>query len=220
MTSQFAFAAFLAVSLASFSPQSEAACIQSGSKEFVQLSGTVRYKVFPGPPNFEDVRKGDYPEPEYILELSSPICVVGDEFVEPTLAIWTIQLDSTGTSLRPLVNHRVVAALENFEGGATAHYHASVTAYLYDISTSDDITLEYGTAATTVRAFYDALGAGRGEEAATYIVPERRHGPFSPEAITKFYGNLVEPLTLVFLNQSGLDSYFVQYQFRGAMGGQ
>jgi hypothetical protein len=77
MRARFAFAATLAILLTAYPLWAEAVCIQSGSENAVRLNGTLRYKVFPGPPNFEDVRNGDYPEPAYIFELSSPICVVG-----------------------------------------------------------------------------------------------------------------------------------------------
>ena len=103
-------------------------------------------------------------------------------------------------------------------GGCTAHDHVPVIARVIEISASSDMNSEYGTAATTVRAFYYALEEGRGEEAATFIVPERRRGPFSPEAMTRFYRTLLEPLKLNSLNQIGENSYSVRYQFRGSSG--
>jgi hypothetical protein len=51
----------------------------------------LTYNIFPGPPNFEDVRKGDKPEPTYILQLLKPICVSGDEFIDPKKQIDRIQ---------------------------------------------------------------------------------------------------------------------------------
>ena len=38
------------------------------------LTGTISKKTFPGPPNYERVRKGDKPETYWVLHLSSPIC--------------------------------------------------------------------------------------------------------------------------------------------------
>ena len=38
----------------------------------------MAYRIFAGPPNFEDVRRGDTPEPDYILELDKPVCAEGD----------------------------------------------------------------------------------------------------------------------------------------------
>lgn len=93
-------------------------------------------------------------------------------------SISTIQLKSEDTRLSPSVNKTVEVVLDGFLGGCAAHYHAPVMARVIEISASSDMTSEYGTAATTVRAFYYALEEGRGEEAATFIVPERRRGPF------------------------------------------
>ncbi len=45
--------------------------------ETLKLSGKLTYKIFPGPPNYEDVRKGDRPEPAYILVLDAPVCASG-----------------------------------------------------------------------------------------------------------------------------------------------
>lgn len=36
-------------------------------------------KTFAGPPNYENVTKGDTPEPYWILHLNRPICVNADE---------------------------------------------------------------------------------------------------------------------------------------------
>lgn len=38
----------------------------------VMLTGIVKYIVFPGPPNFVSVEKGDYEEPRWILEVDAP----------------------------------------------------------------------------------------------------------------------------------------------------
>lgn len=49
----------------------------------------------------------------------------------------------------------------------------------------------------TVRAFYGALGTGNGVAASSQVIPEKRSsGAFSPEAISRFYGNLSDPLRL------------------------
>ena len=68
--------------------------------------------------------------------------------------------------------------------------------------------------AAVVRGFYDALGRGNGAEASKFIVSESRSGPFSPEAMSRFYGGLEEPLRLVHLQPIGPDQFFVRYVFR------
>jgi Domain of unknown function (DUF4431) len=43
--------------------------------EVVELVGTMKRHVFPGPPDFESVKGGDQPETYWVLRLSKPICV-------------------------------------------------------------------------------------------------------------------------------------------------
>jgi hypothetical protein len=70
------------------------------------------------------------------------------------------------------------------------------------------------TGEATVRAFYAALGAGNGVSAAARIVPEKRSsGAFSPEAISRFYGKLPEPIRLTGLTSLGRDTYRVSYRY-------
>src|SRR6516225_253302 len=59
-----------------------AACIDLKQKDALSFEGTLNYRIFPGPPNYEDVRKGDTPEPTYILKLGDPICATGDELAD------------------------------------------------------------------------------------------------------------------------------------------
>jgi hypothetical protein len=60
-----------------------AACLDLKQTNVLSFEGTLDYRIFAGPPNYEDVRKGDTPEPTYILTLAEPICASGDEFVDP-----------------------------------------------------------------------------------------------------------------------------------------
>jgi len=41
----------------------------------VKISGKIYEKVFPGPPNYESVEKGDRRENYWILKLDAPVCV-------------------------------------------------------------------------------------------------------------------------------------------------
>ena len=45
----------------------------------VNLKGKITRKTFAGPPNYENVKKGDTPEPYWILNLTKLICVNADE---------------------------------------------------------------------------------------------------------------------------------------------
>lgn len=67
---------------------------------------------------------------------------------------------------------------------------------------------------TTVQAFYLALAAGSGEEAARFVIPQKRSvGLLSANAITSFYGNLDEPLTLIDVVPIRSKEYRVRYAF-------
>jgi hypothetical protein len=50
----------------------------------VTLSGTLVRKTFPGPPNYESVKKGDKPETSWFLDLPESVCV-GEDKTEPDL---------------------------------------------------------------------------------------------------------------------------------------
>ena len=47
--------------------------------EIVELVGTMKRHIFPGPPNFESVKGGDRAEKYWVLHLSKPICVASVE---------------------------------------------------------------------------------------------------------------------------------------------
>jgi hypothetical protein len=50
--------------------------------ETVTLTGRVSSHVFPGPPNYESIKRGDRKETAIILTLAAPICVEGSD--DPT----------------------------------------------------------------------------------------------------------------------------------------
>jgi len=45
----------------------------------VKLTGILIRKTFPGPPNYESIRKGDKPETYWLLRLAKDICVNEDK---------------------------------------------------------------------------------------------------------------------------------------------
>ena len=66
-----------------------------------------------------------------------------------------------------------------------------------------------------VRAFYAALAAGAGDQAAGLLIPSKRDaGPLSAAAISGFYGRLEQPLELLAIEAAGPDSYLVRYRFK------
>ncbi|GAN88378.1 hypothetical protein Gain_0191_011 [Komagataeibacter intermedius TF2] len=47
--------------------------------------------MFPGPPDYEDMQKGDMPEPEYILRLHDPICIFGNAYADQNSPFQDVQ---------------------------------------------------------------------------------------------------------------------------------
>ena len=199
-----------------------AACIDLKQKDPLSFQGILNYRIFPGPPNYEDVRKGDTPEPTYILKLDEPICATGDEFVDPNTKFDRIQIfpesdkaaQALWRDLRGFIGQRVLVAGTGAFGRQTGHHHAHLMLPIVSISAAFDPTKSHGTSMTTVQGFYLALSAGNGEEAAKFVVPEKRSsGPLSAIAISNFYSNLVEPLTLIDVAPTRADEYRVRYTY-------
>jgi len=70
------------------------------------------------------------------------------------------------------------------------------------------------TGEATIRSFYRALEAGDGAAASAYIVPEKRASrAFAPEAMTRFYGRLPEPIQLTSVTPLAGGSYRVTYRY-------
>lgn len=111
----------------------DAACVDLQKSNSLSFDGALSYRIFPGPPNYADVRKGDAPEPGYILKLDQPICVTGDEFVDASDTFDLIQIfpdgsgkaaQALGKELRRLVGRRVSVEGKSAFGAHTGHHHA------------------------------------------------------------------------------------------------
>jgi hypothetical protein len=108
-----------------------AACIDVKQTRSFSFEGLLLYSIFPGPPNYEDVRKA--PEPTYLLKLDSSICAIGDEFLNPDKRIDKIQVNPAdpgvagrflSIDLRRLVGKKVVVEGNSAFGAHTGHHHA------------------------------------------------------------------------------------------------
>ncbi|MGU3658424.1 hypothetical protein ACLBYM_16790 [Methylobacterium fujisawaense] len=76
-----------------------------------------------------------------------------------------------------------------------------------------------GEPAMIVRSFYEALGRADGRSASGYVVPERRvSGPYSPEAISRFYASLAEPLRVVSIRPLDGSDVEARYRYRKGSG--
>jgi len=187
------------------------------------LTGRLSYQIFPGPPGYEDIQKGDEPEGAYILTLTQPICIVdGDGFADPAEHFNTVHLVPTSKTkgrMAALKNSDVSVTLDKQMASENGHHHAPLVAWVTEVAPAPAMTAEFGTAATTIRAFYLALEAGDGITAAKFVVPEKRQtGPLSSTAMTAFYGMLVEPLHLTALTRLAENKYAVSYHFTSGRG--
>jgi len=85
---------------------------------------------------------------------------------------------------------------------------------LYRPSTAPSESAPTRPAVSVVRAFYDALTNGDGDQASRLVVPEKRaQGPLSAEALTNFYASLPGPIRLTAAYQANDRAVVVRYQF-------
>ncbi|MBY4639189.1 hypothetical protein K6L44_04050 [Gluconacetobacter entanii] len=196
-------------------------CYNLGNGEPSELTGTLEYVMFPGPPNYEDVQTGDTPEPSYVLKLHDPICLSGDEAADPSKYFQYVQLVSgqdMDEQFRHLLHQDVTVHLTDAMAAITGHHHEPLVATVTSVSIAQakpmEFTDEYGTAATTIQAFYDALGAAQGTVASAMVIPEKRSTPaFSPSNLTRFYGGLADPIRVVSIAQENDSTFIVNYHY-------
>jgi hypothetical protein len=146
----------------------------------------------------------------YVLKLSSPICLTGSDSVDPKTPILEVQVfatEKTRDSFRALANTRVTIELSPAAG-------KPFVARVAGIVRAEEAASNDGTAAVT--GFYWALGRGKGEDAANFIVPESRSGSLSADALSRFYGDLVSPLELLSVEADGHGAFAVRYTFRSS----
>jgi hypothetical protein len=126
---------FFVVLLFLFAPSMHASaqdgCI-SYEPELVKLKGTIIRKTFPGPPNYESVRRGDEPETYWILHLAKPICTTASADNDAESNVSDIQLILTPKQYalyRKFVGataHAVVTATGKLSHAITGHHHIQV----------------------------------------------------------------------------------------------
>jgi hypothetical protein len=117
-----AIACFIGLSVAV--ADSASRCLSYEPAE-VTLEGTVIARSLPGPPNYQNIAHGDYPETVFFLKLNEPICVSGDPSSrlnhETHSRITEVQLFTRDLDLRRFVNMQVRASGSFF--GAHMAYH-------------------------------------------------------------------------------------------------
>ena len=219
--------AFIALQLSAGAAMASAgACrlVDLDGQQRVSLSGLLTFKVFPGAPNFTDVRSGDQPEPSYILNLDEPVCVKGgDQGNGPSKPIGRVHLippvqgsgDRVQASLRSAKDRHVEATTISLDVAMSAHHHAPLLAEVSSVvPDGEGIPGLEPLGTTTVRGFYSALTAGDGMEAAKFLVPElRSKGPLSARALSSYYSTLRSPLKLADVRPLGVDTFEATYSF-------
>lgn len=96
----------------------------------IELTGIVKTKTFPGPPEYRSVKEGDKPEPYWVLYLSKSVCVDGDpkNDINPTENnVKSLQLVMIGNydKYRNLLGQKVTVKGELFHA-ITGHHHTDV----------------------------------------------------------------------------------------------
>ncbi|WP_440523768.1 hypothetical protein [Sphingomonas sp.] len=201
-----------------------ATCYNLATGKPSQLEGKLDYVMFAGPPNFEDVQKGDTPDPSYVLRLDRPICITGDEFADPSVKITAVQVVETKAvagKLKAYLGKRVSLGLRDPMAAETGHHHEPLVAWITSVRAIGgasgrpmDFVEEYGTPATVIRAFYAALADGQGAIASRLVVPEKRgKAAFSAAGLSGFYGKLKEPIQLLGISVRDADLYVARYRY-------
>src|SRR5918911_1008652 len=94
----------------------------------VRLTGTISKKTFPGPPNYESIRKGDKPETYWILHLVKPICTTasGDNDAEKNVTdLQLILTEKQYTLYRKFIGKRA-RVTGKLSHATTGHHHTPV----------------------------------------------------------------------------------------------
>ncbi len=126
----------LAIFLVGAPQIASANCFDVSKKEPAVLVGKLQFIIFPGPPNFEDVKNGDEPEGAYILKLGNEICIEGDEFADATKMFNVVHLvpgDGLRKDFRRLVGKSIKVNLYDQYGSHTGHHHAPLVAWVKQI---------------------------------------------------------------------------------------
>ena len=193
------------------------------------LSGMLTFKVFPGPPEFRDVRSGDQPEPSYILFLDDAVCATGGDLgrdvSDPTTSVHLLppydgDPARVGDALRTDKGRHVTVTTGSIDLSTTGHHHAPLIADVTAVELDGEgVPGMEQPGTTTVRGFYTALSAGDGAEAAKFVLPElRSRGPLSAAAMSAYYSALAKPLALRGVRPLTADTFEATYGFTSRSG--
>lgn len=97
----------------------------------VTLKGRITRKTFAGPPNYENIKKGDTPETYWILHLRKPICVSAHEKKNVT-NLQLILSEAQYVKYRNLLGKRIEVSGKLMPAN-TGHHHTNVLVTVTDM---------------------------------------------------------------------------------------
>jgi len=119
----------------SYSSAAAQKCLEYGPT--VAVTGKLSSRIFPGPPNYMSIRKGDQKETVILLTLTQPVCTTGNDpagIDVPEKGLRNIQLaitkDEDWPVIRRLLGKRVTVSGTLFHAH-TGHHRTKV---LMDVS--------------------------------------------------------------------------------------
>ena len=121
-------------------PAAKGGCVSvAASPTMLTATGTLSQVVFPGPPNYESVARGDRPEPTFVLRLPAPVCLDdGGFFADPTKRFDLVQISpkdpGVAKRLKAALGKSVTVAGEGI-AAQTAHHHEPLV--IFATSASD-----------------------------------------------------------------------------------
>lgn len=124
--------------LAAVQPLTAQGCLDlRGGESEVELAGRLEERFFAGPPNYEDVRRGDAREGAYILTLDRPICIDdGGDFADPRERFDRVHLYTSTDAVRPRL-HRGLGRRVQVRGSGfaaqTGHHRAPLVVDVSEI---------------------------------------------------------------------------------------
>jgi hypothetical protein len=102
---------------------------------WIELEGRLERQVFPGPPNYSDIRRGDLPDSAFILVMDDPFCLIEGES-GPTTSFRRVHVYAADSSLnarlRAAVGRRIRVIGEGFEAH-TGHHRSPLVVEVSDL---------------------------------------------------------------------------------------
>lgn len=115
---------FIAIAFAHSTSFSAEFCLKENAS--IQWQGKIHRTTFPGPPNYENIKKGDKPETYWILEIPTPVCIEN----EKSLSKFQLIIDPIIYKNKNLLLKEKVKVEGSLTPQITGHHH---TPFLIDV---------------------------------------------------------------------------------------